>query len=452
MYKGFLSAAGIAGSLAVLAAGFGGCEFPHAAAPSRGETSSPTEAGKGKSVYPKLAALQAAYAQKGVEAVEAYIPLAENAARNAGGKPIDLMAVGSLLPDDVSTLKRLKPASSRSAGEWEEITLEEELEALADQFSAQFQADLPDPAKALSLPFVEAGDGGIIIGGDFIPYQSMEGAMTVELLNAIADGADPEAYTENMANEIQTLFQDASADGRALVRVSGTGSGRWPQGRVYCRFGSISPEHRQAVLEAMGDWNAKTGGKVQFEELLPHIWWHRYLLRICVTGIVEISDYGQFPYGTTGETQHVGYTPGSRYLRLKDGLSGNALKNTARHELGHVLGLQHEHQRPDRDRYIIVPQSGRDYDKLPETVTGWESGWMHVKIGWFYIPIPYIRHTTKYLLKTYGGFDYQSIMLYNMCIVKDTPEARAAGLRPGSQVGLNTALSRQDIEAVKQMY
>ena len=39
-------------------------------------------------------------------------------------------------------------------------------------------------------------------------------------------------------------------------------------------------------------------------------------------------------------------------------LGDNCGNATALHELGHTLGLLHEHTRPDRDKFILVNDSG----------------------------------------------------------------------------------------------
>ena len=62
-----------------------------------------------------------------------------------------------------------------------------------------------------------------------------------------------------------------------------------------------------------------------------------------------------------------------------------AKKGNYMHELGHTLGLLHEHQRPDRDDYIIVYTKNIDTGQLAQ----------FMKVG-----------------KAYGPFDFESIMMY----------------------------------------
>lgn len=48
-------------------------------------------------------------------------------------------------------------------------------------------------------------------------------------------------------------------------------------------------------------------------------------------------------------------------------------KYVVAHQLAHVMGLQHEHMRPDRDKYIdilwdnVEPGTEYAFDKLPES-------------------------------------------------------------------------------------
>jgi hypothetical protein len=140
--------------------------------------------------YKKITGLKLDYAQKGVDTVQAYIDLPTEITRSAGAEPVDFSEIGRYLPSDVSSLRRVKPNDSRNAFV-EEVTLEDELNALVEEFSLQLLEALPDPSMALTLPFVTGTDEGLQIGGDtIIPYASLEGAMTVEILNAVSAGED----------------------------------------------------------------------------------------------------------------------------------------------------------------------------------------------------------------------------------------------------------------------
>jgi len=70
--------------------------------------------------------------------------------------------------------------------------------------------------------------------------------------------------------------------------------------------------------------------------------------------------------------------------------TNDAEVRTYRHELGHSLGLHHEHQRPDRDNYIIYNSDNVE--------TGQKSQFSKMTAGSY---------------NYYGStFDFNSIMLY----------------------------------------
>jgi len=92
------------------------------------------------------------FAQRGFEAVSHYIDL-PIMSRAAGGGHLAYGDIGALLPTDISGLRRTLPSNARS-GQEIEISLEDELRMLAEEFEASLAAMMPDPEKALSLPYV----------------------------------------------------------------------------------------------------------------------------------------------------------------------------------------------------------------------------------------------------------------------------------------------------------
>src|SRR5262249_19786386 len=68
------------------------------------------------------------------------------------------------------------------------------------------------------------------------------------------------------------------------------------------------------------------------------------------------------------------------------------------HELGHKLGMIHEHARPDRDASVTV--RWENMDKEAE------------KLGY---DLKYAFGKAADPVKTYGSFDYASIMIYGSC-------------------------------------
>ena len=115
-------------------------------------------------------------------------------------------------------------------------------------------------------------------------------------------------------------------------------------------------------------------------------------------------------------------------------LSEDCIPGGAIHELGHAIGFQHEHQRPDRDEYIkvkdanLVEGAKKNYKKIPA---------LH--------------------LSDFGvGYDYASVMHYGKDafakkgldafeVLGDLPECL-------QDVGQRVTISSKDIELANKLY
>ena len=107
----------------------------------------------------------------------------------------------------------------------------------------------------------------------------------------------------------------------------------WPGGVVYYDFASdVAAEHQQAFLDAARDWS--TFAAVTF---VRHVSEPNYVL------VQNMPSGGGF--------SAVGMVGGAQ-----DFMIGPSAWNrgTLNHELGHVLGMVHEHQRRDRDLYVTI--------------------------------------------------------------------------------------------------
>lgn len=107
---------------------------------------------------------------------------------------------------------------------------------------------------------------------------------------------------------------------------------RWVSGGVAIAFhSSISDYRRREFFKACRQWSLKARIKCH-----------------------ERTHESNFIYVTTnndGCWAQVGAGDGQRNLNLA---SGCWSQGTIMHELGHAFGFHHEHQRPDRDRYINI--------------------------------------------------------------------------------------------------
>ena len=87
--------------------------------------------------YVSMINLQKNAAEAGVEVVSKYTDIKLDSCRAANGF-VDFNDIGSYLPNDLSSLKRTVDTGTRN-GAKEEVTLEEELAEIAENFTSDFE-------------------------------------------------------------------------------------------------------------------------------------------------------------------------------------------------------------------------------------------------------------------------------------------------------------------------
>jgi hypothetical protein len=111
-------------------------------------------------------------------------------------------------------------------------------------------------------------------------------------------------------------------------------SKKWPNSRIPFEIDpSLSLAERQIVQDAVFFWNSVAGVL-----LTPH------------TGEAHFSVFTRRPVGGNSSIGRVG---GRQTIEMD--LSWSEAVGALLHETGHTAGLIHEHQRPDRDQYVIAP-------------------------------------------------------------------------------------------------
>jgi hypothetical protein len=150
----------------------------------------------------------------------------------------------------------------------------------------------------------------------------------------------------------------------------------WPDGIIPFDISKLTALQQALALRAMQRW-MDTGAKIKF---IPH-----------TTEIEYVNFTGNTNAGNN--TSHVGFKKGERTDINITAFWWRDLEWMPAHELGHVLGFFHEHQRWDRDQYMTVhfenikPGRANDYEWIPKT-------------NWLVTTLPY---------------DYKSIMHYRVC-------------------------------------
>jgi hypothetical protein len=150
----------------------------------------------------------------------------------------------------------------------------------------------------------------------------------------------------------------------------------WPGGVIPYDLSKLTEDQQATVHEAMKRWE-ETGANLRFVQRTKE---EAY---VSFTGKTDAGN----------NTSHIGYEAGKRVDVNITAFWWRQGEWMPAHELGHVLGFFHEHQRWDRDQFVTIHyeniKDGRafDYDWIPRT-------------NW-------ITAATAY--------DYRSIMHYRVC-------------------------------------
>ena len=193
----------------------------------------------------------------------------------------------------------------------------------------------------------------------------------------------------------------------AQTESVGRTSGRWANNTVYYTIAS-DLTNRARVTDAIAHWEANTNLK--------------FIQR------TTQADYITFRSGS-GCSSSLGRVGGQQFINLATGCStGNTI-----HEIGHAVGLYHEHTRADRDNYVNV-----NFDNIQSNAV--YNFYTYEQLG--------------YDGKDYTStLDFGSVMMYGSYYFAVNSSVPTITRKDGSVFNVQrNGLSSADINGVEQMY
>ena len=162
----------------------------------------------------------------------------------------------------------------------------------------------------------------------------------VATYDAILATIEPDQATVafgDMIVQVETLrlWRDQFAGIATPNSASATGINKWTGGNVYYAFNAnVSAAHQAAFVDAAREWES-------FANL-------HFILRTSQTNYIMVNDGGS---GLSGGNSALGMIGGQQQLNIG---ASSWNRGTLLHEIGHALGLIHEHQRSDRDTFVTI--------------------------------------------------------------------------------------------------
>ena len=289
---------------------------------------------------------------------------------------------------DLATARALDLPSPGDATE-EELRKIEELLKSNPHLDAQFEPLVKKlEAKYAAIPPIEVGVQKY--DADDKPVGSR---FTIGAVDGVIDFGDQALTSQEFLLLVQAERPSA---GRGFVMGPYYWSNQrhrsWPVDTVNYFFDRAVPSANQSWMRG-SIARMSNGTGMEFREG-TWLWWHEFWWNLGCSNYLRISIRRQ--NGPVGRAS-VGKV-GASFLYIDPAHVNQEW--VFNHEMGHVFGLLHEHQRYDRDNYIRVSNSGANYDMI-----GRDIQWCTYFL--------WRSCRTQSHSKTYGTpFDYNSVMHY----------------------------------------
>lgn len=221
-----------------------------------------------------------------------------------------------------------------------------------------------------------------------------------------------DAQSVMVNGHVQLIEGDVLTRPRSMQRGIGVSAGMavWEDGIVpYYIDPALQPFVIETVYKAVDTWNDVAG--ISLVEINPD-------------DVGSPVDYLHFT-PANGCASWIGRQGGAQPVWTAPSCSAGSMM----HEIGHALGLEHEHTRPDRDQYITIVWQNIDVEKVRNFD---------------------ITDTNK---QNYGPYDYASIMHYGEFFFSANggPTIRKLVI-DNAQMGQRIAPSAGDIAAITALY
>ncbi|MCQ9640865.1 M12 family metallopeptidase [Chryseobacterium sp. WG14] len=184
---------------------------------------------------------------------------------------------------------------------------------------------------------------------DEITAEAQNNALQLEnVKNGRLGGQDITYERKNGMNFFQgdIVLSDQQLAGDNSLNKGGASFSRWPGAKIYYSVaGNMGSINANKITTAVNEYNSKTN-----TQWIPR---------------TNQANYVEFIFGSSSGSDgwaHIGYQGGKQTISLDQYISVGSVI----HEMGHTVGLYHEHARKDRDQYLSIQwnniQDGQAYN------------------------------------------------------------------------------------------